>query len=446
MGRPRGLLSAVVLVALVTPALVAIGVGAQVATPAVPGSANEPLFTVVLAPEQLPVAEARVLVSRETWTPGGTGSTSLSGWSSVNFDGGTAGAVLDYVETGSLRMRLDQTPLLVWRSAAGVGAPPESIAAGEEVDLGPGDIALHPLQFPWTATNEGSTDAVVLSVVIVSALVALANPVETYTDVSVESLGGAGVADWAAIPSGPIAVSLDRTTLEPGVALPPAPVVPASPQLLTVESGVMEIDDLLADGTRVGALTVQPGGVIPLPYPDQATRVVRAGAGEPLVYRSLTFSPTTAAAPEPVTARGVIPETVPVGEVAHTGALDLTVTAVDRSTEPIATIAPVDEFVLVTATLTPVTMPVIWNLDWFELSDAAGKVYPIAFLPTDALALAESDRLTRAFAQLEVGTSYEIVLVFDVPAGATGLVLQASDFAASFVADGAPEPFAVALD
>ena len=457
VGRLRRVLGVAVLMAIVLASGRTSGdVLAQGATPdtGTAGAAIETVFDVALAPESLPTDGAAVIVTHGIWPPGATGSTSVPGWSSLTFDGGTAGALLEFVVEGSLRARVDGAPLLVWRGAArGTGGQPESIAGGSEVEIGAGDVALRPLEAPWTGRNDGAGDAVVLSVVIGSSLLGLADVEESYAGVTNTPMGRIGEEDWALVPTGPIAVTLRRATIQPGVALPPAPVSPAAPELLSVEAGVMEVEDRLPDGTTVGALTVSAGGVIPLPYPDQGSRAIRAGtepptggsgAAEALIFLRLGFAPA-AAAPEPVAARGVIPDPVAVGEVADTGALDLTVTAVERTTEPVAGFAPEEAFVVVRATLTPTATTVTWNLDWFEVSDDRGNTYPVA-VPTDALALAEGDRLTRSFAALEPGTTYEIALVFDVPAEATGLVLQASEFAASFVAEGAPEPFAVALD
>lgn len=117
-----------------------------------------------------------------------------------------------------------------------------------------------------------------------------AEPTHAFDGVGFEQLGLIGYQDWEEVPVGSLAISLRRTVLPAGSALPPYPVSPSSPELLVVESGTTEVRDYLPDGTYLGPVFVEPGGVVPLPYRDQGTRSIQAGS-EALSFLSLTIAP-----------------------------------------------------------------------------------------------------------------------------------------------------------
>jgi hypothetical protein len=81
------------------------------------GATIAALFDLLLAADRRPTDEAEVIVSRSTWAPGASGSTSVPDWTSVAPAGTTAGVTLDYVLAGAVVERVENGPLLVRHAA-----------------------------------------------------------------------------------------------------------------------------------------------------------------------------------------------------------------------------------------------------------------------------------------------------------------------------------------
>jgi hypothetical protein len=167
--------------------------------------------------------------------------------------------------------------------------------------------------------------------------------------------------------------------------------------------------------------------------------------------------PAEPAAASPVAGTGAA---VGLNEVAHAGAWDFTVTGVERR-ESIAapelpeTFNPRGVYLLVTLTVVNAgTEPDYFDHNWFRVTDDRGRTLPYVSAPTVALQIYRpagfpADDLPGS-PTLQPGLPYTAVLVFDIPADATGLTLRLADpeelEQMTTLTERMPSPFAIRLE
>src|SRR5918995_7302918 len=151
----RPLLRPFVLLVVVLTLLGSLGpAAAQDATPPSDPAAGTPepaTFRAVAAGliEVLAPSTANVVLGRISLAPG----------ASIPFDPTDPSAILVYMATGELTVRVD-VPMAVARAAgAGTPTPPEAVAADTEFTLGEGDSALFPGTMGGEVRNAGTDEA-----------------------------------------------------------------------------------------------------------------------------------------------------------------------------------------------------------------------------------------------------------------------------------------------
>jgi hypothetical protein len=144
---------------------------AQDATPPAESAAGTPApatFRALAAGliEVLEPSTANVVLGRITLAPG----------ASIPFDPADPSAILVYMATGELTVRVD-VPMTVGRAAgAGTPTPPEAVGANTEFTLGEGDSALFPGTMGGEVRNDGAGEATAWVVDISHVTEAAATP------------------------------------------------------------------------------------------------------------------------------------------------------------------------------------------------------------------------------------------------------------------------------
>jgi hypothetical protein len=179
-------------------------------TPA--AEASQLLFAATIPVEALPEGDAFVGLDRVTLLPGARIFT-LRG--AVE-----QGVSFEHVVEGTTAVSSDG-PVLVAR--ASVPDAPAAATPEAEIVLEPGDSVLYlENDAPWTDRNAGRTPAVVLVAFILSTEPPLAEsaPGEPELGFVFEELDFVEPPEWAAVPRGPVALSLRQETLAPGAVFP----------------------------------------------------------------------------------------------------------------------------------------------------------------------------------------------------------------------------------
>jgi uncharacterized cupin superfamily protein len=121
---------------------------------------------------------------------------------------------VEYVLEGALAVRVDGPLRVVRAGQGGPTSPPESIPPGTEVVLAAGDAAVFPLETAFELVNPGQTPVRLLGAGVLST---------DFTPVAPGYVFGPyAFGQYAALPPGPIKLTIRRATLVPG-AVAPAP-------------------------------------------------------------------------------------------------------------------------------------------------------------------------------------------------------------------------------
>ena len=241
--RPVPVLYAVVVaLALVAPS----PARAQPATtPLAPGVSAELLFAVGLAAEFVPADLSELFLYRYTIAPG-VALAYPEGYVPPT-------ALAEHVVAGQL-VRRPTADFYLWRAGAALG-PPERVAAGAEVALGPGDTAVVP-RLPFDRVgkdaqgevrSDGAEPAVAVGFTFRSAGPAGTFPPTGMRFEAFQALSGSTLE--RAFPAGPVAFRLEWLHFAPGATLPPA--APQGLELYGVLTG------------RLSWVTARPDGGTP---------------------------------------------------------------------------------------------------------------------------------------------------------------------------------------
>ena len=139
----------------------------------------------------------------------------------------------EVVQSGAYSLQL-ATPLRLRREGASPVA--EDVAAGQEVQLRPGDAAIYAdYTAPGVIRNAGDTPVIVIGMAIVT-MDGTGVPLPPIPDgVKAELLASSQPSDWRGLPPGRVAVSLWRLRLPAGTSV--GPYAGAGLEALSVESG-----------------------------------------------------------------------------------------------------------------------------------------------------------------------------------------------------------------
>ena len=251
---------------------------AQPATPGPAGTAS-PATVVHLVAGTLPAAlrpsgTPTVAWIREEWEPG----TRRFFAAAENL----AGLNVAYLLAGSFELHV-AGPVLLGRAAGGLTGPLAAAPEGEPISLAPGDLVAFPNHAERHARNIGPDRARLLSIQFLDVGLGGAVPARGDDEIRRELLGTIVPEAWAAVPPGDLELDLRRTLVPAGAALPSYRVTPATPELLAVEAGLMEIGfDYDGDGIPEQWLAVD--AFIPINEMLEGTeeRFIRASTSPPL--------------------------------------------------------------------------------------------------------------------------------------------------------------------
>jgi hypothetical protein len=271
-------------------------------TPAPASATTVTLFTLSLPPTGIPIpGDAGAQLMRSTWD--------LDAMVTVGARAFPPAVEVDYVVAGKIAIR-EQGPLLVAEvGPIGDLGDLRPVAQGTETVLDQGDIAVYQLAAPQEARNVGDTAATVVSVLIGVDDPDVVDPqaMASFDGVAFEQLGAFSSHDLAVVLADRSELTLRRTLLPAGSALPPYPFDPSAPDLLAVEAGTMEVGlDLDGDGTPEWWQSIQQhqavnqliGGtdraIRAASDPQAGLESLPSGAGpkrgDPLIFLTLTFS------------------------------------------------------------------------------------------------------------------------------------------------------------
>ena len=104
------------------------------------------------------------------------GRISLASGASIPFDPSDPSALLVYVATGEMTVRVDVSMTVARRGGAGTPTPPEEIAADSEFTLREGDSALFPGTMAGEVRNTGTGAATAWLVDIVHLVAGTSTP------------------------------------------------------------------------------------------------------------------------------------------------------------------------------------------------------------------------------------------------------------------------------
>ena len=171
-------------------------------------SGDETLLAVTVARDQLPTGEGLVYIGRNTAEPGARHTCGCPD---------ERGTVLIVVESGTLTYEIESSGGRIIRGADGEGATEEPAPAGVSFTLAAGDALVFPGKWRVEA-NEGADPAVYLFALL---LAPAGPPAPDPSDVGVITLETLGVVvgPWPDLGSGPVAITLRRSVLEPGASL-----------------------------------------------------------------------------------------------------------------------------------------------------------------------------------------------------------------------------------
>jgi hypothetical protein len=196
------------------------------ATPAGPAASIETLVTTTFPAEAMPTTSSPAfLIWYATIAPG----TEVA--IPAELVQCCPGPQIEHVLAGELTLRV-QGPLQVVRATGGTPLPAKAIASGTEVVLLAGDTAVYDFELPATYHNAG-TDPVQL---VAGGLFA-GSPSAPPADYAIATTKERYPAP--SVPSGPVTVMLQRTTLAPEAVFPAPPsgslqVVMTGPELGTL--------------------------------------------------------------------------------------------------------------------------------------------------------------------------------------------------------------------
>jgi hypothetical protein len=191
------------------------------------------LFAVDLPADWVPPGEATLTLSRWRWGQGAR----------VFLPAGyyPAGINLSYVLTGSLVVHVDG-PMLVGRSKPGdAPGPLEAVPNGDAVTLNQGDVFSFRTESTLHARNARQVESIVLTTLLLATGAAGDFPDARTDSFSIDVLASLDEAAWAAVPRGSVNITVTRTLAQPGAELEPYEVSREAPELLVVESGLLEL-------------------------------------------------------------------------------------------------------------------------------------------------------------------------------------------------------------
>ena len=197
---------------------------------------------------------------------------------SVFADTAAVGISVSYVLAGTIGLHVDGPLLLAHTPLGETTGPLEPVPDGEPVTLTAGDVVVFPTDVALHIRNAGQRTATLISVLIVTTDAPAGEPQAVEDDaVRYQQLGLIDEDDWANVPAGPLTVSLQRTLLPQGATYGPYVVEPWAPELLSVETGLMEVGlDFDGDGMPDSWFAIQwnmtPGDMLA----GERVRAIRA--------------------------------------------------------------------------------------------------------------------------------------------------------------------------
>jgi mannose-6-phosphate isomerase-like protein (cupin superfamily) len=267
----RTALALVVAIAILGP-LGAVGVRGQEATPAL---ASGPILEVMIDRAALPGEEGFILFGRNVAEPGSR---------HTYFNPDDTGTIVIVVESGVVTYEIAGPGGRILRGANSASPSEEPAPAGVPFTLAAGDAVIYPAQ-RRVEGNEGDQPAIFLFAVILEPV---GPPPPDPSDVGEISSTVLGSYDgpWMAFPEGPVALTWERTTVDPGEWVAP---ITGGMQATAQDSGTP--GDLLVGGdgaaynsgeepvaalvlalTSTGAVTATPAGPMPAAAtPDAGT-------------------------------------------------------------------------------------------------------------------------------------------------------------------------------